>query len=541
MGQHSYRFAVAVFLLITIAGAVDAAGQGHPSARVRALGGEAVSGIVRDTLTDIYLNPAFLASCDRLTINYGQRYSPELHLGFPNLNSNSSFQNHLTYISPEKSNEITMYGIGLGEWRFAASAEWRIDYTERSSPGYSSYYGHFPEIQQNNRHETAKVNNRYVRVDLSAARELTGDYKLGIRLGGTTAKIENSFTNVTTNYSFDIHTDPYELVPERRRYSHSVEDEVKCYSGGFVQIGLLQDSESKLRSIDLRISRNETYFRRLYQSVFSETHYDYLGDPDEYDREETKWRDEQSGTIWSYDLFGRLSMASGLCIFAGVGFEHMNYKTDLVDLVYDYGWSNYNYSEMDNRATMDFEGDGDYTCASAFLRIGKAKRLRDDLEITAGLHAWMTRRWTDEKPLAYITIYSLVDESLFTASLGKPIEISTNRTDAGLNIPIAIDFEPAHWVSIWSGFRIYATYKRLDDKIPEIDARYLGNITSYLELENYTPAYDIYRLDDVDVGSTATFGVSLHYRDRFFVDIYTGSDVTPDYLTNYILDVRYVF
>ncbi|MCK4351565.1 MAG: hypothetical protein KAX13_11935, partial [Candidatus Krumholzibacteria bacterium] len=473
--------------------------------------------------------------------------NPELHLGFPNMNkSNPFFHRYIdpyyyTSIAPGTSNEITMYGIGLGEWRFAASAEWRIDYTERSKPSYSSYHGHFPEIQQGTRYETAKNNKRYVRVDLSAARELAGDYKLGIRLGGTTAKIEDSVTNVTTTHFFDIHTDPYELVPEGRRYSHSVENEVVCYSGGFVQIGLLRDSESKLRSIDLRISRNETYLRHLHQNIYSDTHYDQWGDPDEYDREETKWRDERSGTIWSYDLFGRLSSASGLRIFAGVGFEHMNYETDWMDLVYDYGWSDYNYPEMDNRATMDFEGDGDYAGASAFLKIGKTMRLRDDLEITAGLHAWMTRRWTDEKPLADITIYSLVDESFFTISLDKPLEISTDRTDAGLNIPIAIDFEPANWVSIWSGFRVYTRYRRLNDEIPKIDALHLENFTSALELENYTSAYDTYQLDDVYVGSTATVGVSLHYKDRFFVDIYTGSDVTPDYLTNYILDIRYVF
>ena len=168
MGKHSYRLIVVIFVFIMISGTSDAAGQGHSSARVEALGGDAVTGIVRDTLTDIYLSPAFLASCDRLTINYGQRRSPELYLGFPNLNNNSSFRYHLTYISPGTSNEITLYGIGLGEWRFAASAEWQIDYAERSNPSYSSF-GHFPEIQQNTRHEKTKNNNRYVRIDLSAA------------------------------------------------------------------------------------------------------------------------------------------------------------------------------------------------------------------------------------------------------------------------------------------------------------------------------------------------------------------------------------
>ena len=190
---------------------------------------------------------------------------------------------------------------------------------------------------------------------------------------------------------------------------------------------------------------------------------------------------------------------------------------------------------------MEFDGDGDYNGFKAFARFGKSKSLRDGLELTVGLGASMSRRWSEEMPVADFACYSLQDGSLFAISLDEPLEISTDRIYTRLDIPIAIDFEPAHWVSVWSGFRIYATYRRLDDTIPEIDARSLENIESYLDLEDYTPVYNTFRLDDTDLSSAATIGISLHYRNRFFVDLYTGSDVTPDNLTSYILDVRYIF
>lgn len=548
MGQQSRHFIVAVFLSIMIAGAGEAAGQGHLSARVEALGGEAVTGIVRDTLTDIYLHPAFLASCDRLTINYGQRLTPELYFGFPILDKNAPLfrwpnEDYIyhTFIESGRSNEVTLYGIGLGEWRFAASAEWRYYHTEQSNPYGFSYYEYMPDIRQATGYETYKMGERYIRADFSAARRLSGDYFLGIRIGGITSKHERIPTTVETTFQYEVNTEPYSLVPDYRRYNYSMLDEIECFSGAFAQLGLLKGSGSELNGIDLRISRNEIYYRMSSQNVTSSTYYDPVGDPDEYGRSEATWRDERYGTVWSYDLMGRFSSASGLRIFAGIGFEHMKYGADWNDLIYTYGWNEYYNSEWDGRATMEFDGDGAYSGFKAFVKAGKSKSLRDDLEITAGLSARMSRRWSEEEPVADFTYYSLTDGSLLTISLDEPLEISTDRIDARLDIPVAIDFEPAHWISVWSGFRVYAKYKRLDDTIPEIDARNLENITSYLDLEDYTPVYDAFRLDDTDVSSTATVGVSLHYKNRFFVDLYTGSDLTPDNLTSYILDVRYVF
>jgi hypothetical protein len=550
MGQHSYRFTVAVFLLIMIASAGEAAGQGHASARIEALGGSAMTGIVRDTLTDIYLSPAFLASCERLTINYGQRRSPELHLGFPNLHKESHYgapftdRSYYSIIAGNRSNEITTYGARIGTWRLAASVEWHLDYNEQSNPYGFSYNNSIPNVTQTYRHLTKKKDNRYVRADITAARELSGGYALGLRIGGSTAKVEDSRTAIESTQKFGILIDPYELDQEYRGYGYDMREKIRSRSGGFVQAGLLHSSDGSFRSVDLRVTRYDTYLRESLHDITSRTWYDEWGDPDIYERTEQKWRDERYGSMWSYDFTGRIWSETGIRLFAGLGFEHMTYSTKWRDLYYKYDWkplSYYEWDEWDQRATMVFDGEGDYAGLRACLKIGKAKRLRDDLEITVGIHSWAEKHWTEEKPLACITLYSLIDGSLFYADLDKPLELSTNWIEAGFGIPAAIEFEPAHWISIWSGFRVYTRYRRFDDEMPEIDARYLGNITSYLELEDYTPAYDTYRLDDVDVGSTATVGVSLHYRDRFFVDIYTGSDVTPDYLTNYILDVRYVF
>ena len=58
-------------------------------------------------------------------------------------------------------------------------------------------------------------------------------------------------------------------------------------------------------------------------------------------------------------------------------------------------------------------------------------------------------------------------------------------------------------------------------------------------LEPYASRKRYCSSEDFDLYSSGSIGVSLHYRNRLFVDLYTGTDITPDSIVNYILDVRY--
>lgn len=42
-------------------------------------------------------------------------------------------------------------------------------------------------------------------------------------------------------------------------------------------------------------------------------------------------------------------------------------------------------------------------------------------------------------------------------------------------------------------------------------------------------------------GSAVTLGFSLHYGDRFFVDVFSGSEIIPSYLPNATIDIRCAF
>jgi hypothetical protein len=544
MGKDSYRF-IAIFFssFVVMAHGGQLRAQGHASARVEALGGDAVTGIVRDTLTDIYLSPAFLASCDRFTINYGQRRSPELYLGFPNLHKENRYAapftrlSYYSIIEEDRSNELTAYGIGIGSWRLAASVEWRLGYTERSNPDYYSYSGYVGDISQTYYHLAETTDSRYVRADITAAREL------GLRIGGSTAENEHSRTLIQNAQRFGIVVDPYELIQEYRSYDYEMLDDTRSISGGFAQAGLLHGSDGSIRSLDLRVARYDIYLRESAHDILSRTWNDEWGDPESYERSELQWRDDRYGTMWSYDITGRIWSETGIRIVAGLGFEHMAYDTKWRDILYKYDWQPwaYSYQEWDYVATMVFDGEGEYTGMRAFLELGRAARLRDDLEITAGIHAAVETHRTEEEPTARITLCSTVNGSLFAAELEKQLVLTTEWTETVLGIPAAIEFEPAHWVSIWTGFMVYSRYFKLDDEMPDVDVRKLENITSYLELEDYASLYEVFQMEDVTVASTATVGVSLHYRDRFFVDLYTASDITPDDLARYVLDVRYAF
>ena len=546
MKVDSYRASIVISIFSMLLWAVNVTAQGHPSARVYALGGSSFTGIVRDTLTDIYLSPTFLAACDRLTINYGQRQSPALHLCFPMPAKGSSFNSiadpwYYRHIGSARSSEVVLYGIAVGAWRLAGSAEWRYSHSEESSPNarYSSI-GSFNPTQYMEL-ETRTRGSRYVRGILSAARELSSGYRLGIRVGGSNSASEDGYIDTESYYSIDTYSDPYDLVPDYRRYNYRDQGAVLYSTQAYGQMGLLREGPEGLWGIDGRIARNDIYAKIERREVHSFTEYDMAGNPDEYEREEIAWRDERSGALWSYDLFIRRAPASGLRLFAGVGFEHMGYETVWRDRASLHSWIYNAYSDSDTRAAMVFDGEGDCTGLSAFLKMGTARRLSDEIELTIGLNASARRRWTEERPTARISYYMLENGSSLSFSTEKPIDITTDRFDASITVPLAIEFEPARWVSIWSGFSVGAAYERFDDVVPELDALSFDNIASYLDLELFPTHCWIFRRDDIEAVYTATVGASLHYEDRLYVDIYTGSDLTPDNLINYILDVRYAF
>ncbi len=525
-----------MFLFIASFSPAGAGAQQYPSARIEALGGEAVSGVIPDTLTDIHLNPAYLHRCRRLTINYGQRETGDFSMRFPYLRGGIPSRDA---IASRKETELSIYGISAGSWRVGISAGWYLDYRDDSTPNHAIRYytwGFREEYSITAYHGDLHD----YRIDISAARGLSSGTVLGMRCGAFQRVYDYWHTRQRKYYDFQIDESESEMLFEGELYSYDKSDSYRRVSSFFLQAGLLAGEERSERSLLLQVTRSEIYSRTCDRNIDTQTQYDQSGEVEDYAFDELYYRDERAGVLWSYGIHGRLSLPDGTRIFAGGGFERMRYDTDWLDSYIDFAWRD-TWIDSEKRTSLTFHDDGIHDGFHVFLKAGKTVEPRDDLSLTAGVHGFMRWMRSREEILATAEIYSCIDPVLVSFSMERPIDISIETTDAGLNLSLAIEYEPTPWISIWSGFRILATYRKEKDRLSNISAIDLINFLDPSMVASYIRQESPRSVDDLEITSAASFGLSLHYLDRFFVDLYTGSDMTPDYISNYILDVRYAF
>ena len=511
--------------------------QQHPSARIEALGGDAVSGVIPDTLTDIHLNPAYLHRCRGLTINYGQRKSEVFPMRFPLLKYSNQRQILRDELSSSPMTELSIHGISVGSWRVGLSAAWRLDYEDDSLPEYNTYIRE-TGITQRTVNDLLHRDRHDLRFDISLSYELSSTGGIGFRAGGCQRTVGNKDALERLTIDFLIDEDSHEIYREYKSYYYDETDTHERVTSFYFQAGLLEGEKSLL----LQAARYEIYGRNQGRDISSWTHYDEYYYPYHLSRDDEYYRDERSGVLWRYELRGRALLPYGIRLYAGGGFEHMTYNTDWFDRDQDYTWNEgWEDEEREERVSLEFDDDGDYKGFSLFLKAARTTELRSDLNITTGIYGRVRWMRSEEDPIALITFYSAVGSAYIIYPFESGISISTESTSAGFSFPLAIEYEPAGWISVWSGFRIVTAYRRERDFSPNIGLGDLLNILDPSSANPFLAREGPRSVDDVDITSSASIGLSLHYRDRLFVDLYTGSDMTPDNISNYILDVRYAF
>ncbi len=532
-------FTLGALIIIAASTPAGARAQQHRSARIEALGGSAVSGVVPDTLTDIHLNPAYLHRCERLTINYGQRSTGSFSLRFLGMNWHQ--MPYRPNINPHNETELSLYGLRVGPVRFGLSASWYLDRTDVTSPENELLRYNDRIVQYIEDNYDHRDSHDY-RLDLSLSTEIAHERYLGFRIGGYQRTYAYNSIRQTHRYYFMTEISQDDLYPGERYFNYDKNEDLDRVSSFFFQMGILAGEGEKERSILLGISRSELYSRDHDWSVVAYTDYDMFGDPYEYEYDERYYREERSGTLWRYDIRGRLFLPNGIRLFAGGGFEHMAYESNWIDRTAIYEWrDNWAYSEREERTSILFEGDEEYRGFSLFMKGGKTSEISEDLRLTAGLHAYLSWMRAEEDPVTTMTHYSIIDSALINFSMERQNAISIETTEASLNIPLAIEFEPATWVSLWSGFRIRVSYRKERDLLPNIISVDLLGLVDPSLVELYTAREAVRSVEDVEIDSFGTVGASLHYGKRFFIDLYMGTDITPDSIYGMILDVRYTF
>ncbi|GEM_PF-4019854 len=541
---------VKLMLLIGIAAMISPhaiQAQDRHSARISALGGKHVSGIIPDFYTDLFINPAYALFADSMTLSYGYRSAALPAWPYKYLDYNLDLENESG--GTLHTNEFMAYGIGLGGWRLAAAADWRISEDEGSDSWLTDRYtsNYFEYVY----HNDYSINNlEFWRTSLTAAHPLGGGSALGFRLGGKGYYRSNKHRFKYTTEQFNSSSLSKTDMDTRDRLDSNTERHVS----GYAQAGLYLDrGGSGSSEIILSLSRDPVFSEHHTYTLYTSRGFSsLLEEIDEYSYDLDEWMERHDGISWTFSLTGRHSFRSGLKLFARGAFVTSTYETGWTEIFNYYSWDRGDESNMLN--TLGLPGDGRSKNMLFIAKAGKTHCIRRSLNITAAIKCALERSWADEKADGRFDMFSekeVVNEYRYI-SVPVPIDINYSETDAALIVPVAVEFEPCRYFSCFAGFYSRIVWRdrneRISFEIPfdplSIESRsrrasvYASGQTEYFDYgdRSMSDSGEIFESD-----YTATFGFSLHYGERLFFDVCTGSDLTPDNVTSMIMDVRYRF
>lgn len=531
-------------ILCCVSGAV---GQTHYSARIYALGGSAVSGIIPDYYTDLMFNPAYASLAEAFTINYGHRHSPLYE--FPFLYLDPDFRFHTLETNENDTNELLAYGIGALGWKIAVISEWYA-YTNDDTESYLDKRNSITSYSNSARTWRTNHNRHYFHGAASCSRHIGGDHILGLRLG--------AFNH------YDLYTRQSSEYMERYRYSdqfqetylsdfdrwYDYDEKKQRWVSPYLQIGLLLNPDTDTSSeVILKVSRSDVSERQEIFSLDIWNDYDSFGTRTTHDYNRYDWIDDKDGDMWSLDLWIKHTFGNGLRIFAGGAYRNATYDGDWVEDRRVYVWRN---TVDDFTAYQNLDGEGDFTGISLFAKSGKSIRIERRIDVTAGIGGSFTRSLNDEEPTALFTMKTVHDDARDTYTSSNPTRFEMERLTAQLTLPLAVEFKPSRYFTIFGGFTTSVTWNRrteeysvpplFSEDVPSASAalrsnggkrRTLGSPAEVTTVENCE--------EHVSSSYGSTFGFSLHYENRLFFDLYSGSDLTPDSMQYLILDLRYRF
>lgn len=548
MNTRLYALAkIALTLVLVIFLAPDAGGQIHYSARIYALGGSAVSGIIPDYYTDLAFNPAYASLADALTINYGQRNTPAYEFPFFSLDQNLNLRSVTMY--QQRTNEILSYGIEAKGWKFALIAEWRLRTSDETSSDIESYSS--MDIQS----EITTISRdndkyHYAHGAISCSRYIGDDHALGLRLGTFTyyTLYSHQWSRHDERHRFtDQYAEQY-LSYVSKRYSY--DEKTRRWAALYLHMGLLLNARTESPSeVIFRVSLNDVFTRLENFNLRIQNEYEWDGRRTAHAYDRGDFIDGADGDVWSLDLWLKHMFGNGFRVFAGGGYRTAGYDGDWVHENRDYGWDNQLRDYLSNQYLT---GEGDYSRISTFARMGKTARLERRIDLTAAIGGSFTRSMNDEQPFAYSTIQRTHDDNMHTVTSSNRIRFEIERLTAQLTLPLAVEFRPAPYVRLFGGFRTRVTWSRrtetcsspaiFSDDMSAVSTAARSNGGARPALASTAEPTSVENChEEVSTYHEATFGFSFNYRKRLVFDLYSGADLTPDHMDYLILDLRYRF
>jgi hypothetical protein len=513
----------------------------HQSARISSLGGDHVVGVIPDFYTDIGVNPAYAFFAGRLNVGYARRRIPSYAPSVPYLMEGSgSYPGSSLMV-----NELSAWGIRLSSWRTAVFAQWAL-YRPESVSSYPNT-GFDNQAYSELREDWESSNNDFARIDLVAARALGDRYALGLRLQG---RVYNHYASSMRKYGYEGYYDRLfvDLYNQRR------ETQVRSFAGRRysldLQAGVVKSDDTSPRTdLAIKASLNRPDYRQERYELDISKDFDQAGALNEYSYYRYYWNDARKGDIWSLALTFRHSFDGGIRVLAGGDISTCSYETEWSNSEERLAWG---WTDTNWKVAGAFDGDGTLLDGSCFFKGGKVFGLHRTTDLYLGLHGVFSRARAKEEPLAHYAIATDGEES--TVRFDQANRLESTETLCDLFIPFSVEFRPSSYFTYYSSFILYAKWRKLSTAQPfpslftfrppasvsRLGSARLAGTSSQAIVE--PAAYSSEWERDLATGYAVTLGFSLHYRDRFFVDVYTQSEMIPlYYFDDNVIDIRYVF
>ena len=236
--------------------------------------------------------------------------------------------------------------------------------------------------------------------------------------------------------------------------------------------------------------------------------------------------------MWQLAVLARKKYAGGIVIFASGRYERGSFECGWRKDYLHYSWGG--FDEIQIKDQLIYPGEGEQTRSEAVFSIGKTYSLEPRIDITPGTYISYKKERFEESGTAVFHSYMDYEGDIQSIQSTIPLEFEYSISQTSLAFPLAIEFRPASFFHFYSGFGVTFTWKRhvTDNSI----------LLYHLDPEDsQIPENTENTKNWFDSGYYASLGFSLRYREKLFLDMYTGSDIVPQRITSYFIDLRYVF
>ncbi|HVO76629.1 MAG TPA: hypothetical protein VMT60_01465, partial [Candidatus Bathyarchaeia archaeon] len=398
--------------------------QENPSARISALGGLHVSGIIPDLYTDLTVNPANAVFADKLSINYDRRGVAGFTLDIPNLGSGGRSSPSDSYFA----NEVSVWGLKLSSWRAAIFAQWRLGQSEHNTHDYYIYNS----TDVRSRQQWGSSDGDIGRIDLIAARALGDHSAFGARLQIRGYYLSSSDAGVSEeNYYFD---NMIYVQPQTTYKSNDASSLSGRKLSVDVQAGLLKRDDGESRTeVALEASVHPLDYKKQTVSLDIREQYNPAAQLTNYDYSRIEWSDDREGNLWALGLFAGHTFGSGIRLYAGASVSTASY-----DAAWNRSQQAYEWSGSDEILSGAFSCDGSMRGASCFLKGGRKFELGDNLDLYLGLHGAFEWNHAEEDPVIRYTQAHRDDTGSVVIDQPSTLEYTGKRMN--LYLPLSIEF-----------------------------------------------------------------------------------------------------